>query len=70
MRSVAEIDKEMRELEAQRDGLKGKLRKLEEERNLAIVTDEVAAMPEARRKALAIAARSIESTAKVGTPGR
>lgn len=70
MKTVAQIEAEMMALEEQRGKLKAKLRELEAERNLAIATDEVAAMPEAKRKALLIAAQGIASGEKVGTPGR
>lgn len=70
MMTVKEIEAEMAALEAQREHIKAKLRALESQRNQALAAAELAAMPEAKRNAIILAARGIEPTSKVGTPGR
>lgn len=69
MRNLEEIDAERAALHRQEDDVKARLRALSRERDAAVYTQKLAAMPAAEREALLIMARGIESGEKLGTPG-
>ena len=69
MRTTKEIEAEMGKLEAQREGIKVRLRELEAERNRAHYSEELAAMPAEKRAALILMAKSVESAEGFGKLG-
>ncbi len=69
MKSVEEIEAKMNALEGQREALKAQLRALEKERCAMLAMRELEAMPEAKREALMLLAKSVASAEGFGKLG-
>lgn len=72
MRTLDEIDAEMKSLNEQRQALKAKLRELQKERDEAHYAEEFAKLPEAQKSALKkmmVAAESVGSGEAFGKLG-
>lgn len=66
---LADVTSKLAANEARRDELKQHSRALEERRTRLLVLMDVLQMPKAKQEALVLAAKSILSEEKVGTPG-
>lgn len=71
MRTLAQIDADMAQLEATREELKGELRKLATERDMVVNYDKLKGMNlPADVKATVLGAFGVKSEEAVGTPGK